>query len=455
VGVATAAVGFFGRAAMAAEEEAADFGRAAGNFKGRFAVEDLERFTAGLENLTGIDAGKIVGGLGLLGTFQMDRSQAEALALPILNATEALKAQGVTAEQLAVQVGKAFQTGSPTALKRSGIIIDELGFKNADAAGRVKMLAEALQNQGGDAAKQFRDTLPGALMALGTATGNLQEAFGELSSGPARQVVELLISAAKGATDTVHAFNELPGPVKTGAFLLGVGLAGALGKYTLETWKAKLATNALVQSLGNLAAAHGAAAGAAGANTTATGLFAGKAGQTAALGGTAAMGGWVSKPGGTIVPGASKTPFLASFAGKAGLASLGAAIVGNLALGMLPDTGDAGFWKRTGQGALNYGAAGASIGSFFGPQGALIGGAGGALLGGTLGALSEQPRAGGAAPAAGPTVTRGEEQIVTLLKEQNGLLRELRGGNLPFGTDAIPGALQAQALMRAARLLGT
>jgi hypothetical protein len=434
VGVATAAVNFFSRAAIVATEEGANFTRAAGNFKGKFAVSELEEFTQGLEELTGIDAGDIVNSLGLLGTFQMDRSNAEALALPILNAAEALKAQGATAEGIAVAVGKAFQTGETTGLRRSGIIIDDVGFKSASAAERVRILTKALQNQGGEAAAAFRDSLPGSIRALNTEVGNLHESLGELASGPARSVVELLIATTRAATGVVNAFNDAPPVVHAAAAAVGITLAGAMARYTIETGKAVLANNAFAGSLARIAGGGGAAAAAG----TAAAL--GGAGSTVGLG-TAIVGG-------TALAGASRGAFLKNLLlkNKGGAIGIGAAIAGGLALSALPDEGDAGVWKHLGEGALTGGTIGAGLGMLV-PGGALIGGGIGALVGGGL-ALSEEMKdkpAGGAGSES--------SRLVQLMEEQNSILRGMRDTQRPSAAvGPLTGSDQMQALTYSRRL---
>jgi len=301
---AAAGFAFFGRAVQEAGEEAAIFQRASGNFKGTFPQEELQQFASGLQDLTGVADDSIGSFIGLLGTFGTTRTAAERLALPILNAAEALKAQGVSTEQLAVQVGKALETGQAGALRRSGIIIDQVGFASASAAGRVDLLAEALQRQGGEAAVAFAGTLPGRLQALRSAFGNLREAAGEPLIGP-------LTTLAKLGTDAARAFTSLPGPVKAAASILGVGLVGALGLASaasgLLAFRQTQLLGALVRTTAAARTQAGVMAGTAGvgvATTTATTVATGAAAGAARGGLLGRLGGPWGLLAGLVVGGA-------------------------------------------------------------------------------------------------------------------------------------------------------
>lgn len=283
---AAAGLLFFGKAAMAAGDEAATFQTAAGNFKGAFPVDELKQFAGGLQDLTGVADDQIAGFVGLLGTYRTTQHQARALALPILNASRALAAQGVTAESLATQIGKAFESGNLTGLRRFGIFVDESRFK-ADRFGAV---IDALQRQGGDAAIEFRKTLPGALQALQSAFSDLQEAIGE-------PLIDPLIRVINAASDAAKVFNNLPGPIKAVASVIGVAfvvaMAGASTAIQAAIWwqnryLVKLGEVAKAQELvGNGAATMGGKQAAGGA-TAAGGRGAGGA----------ASGGWKGKIGG-------------------------------------------------------------------------------------------------------------------------------------------------------------
>lgn len=232
VGIGIGALAFFGRAAFAAADEQVKFNRAVGNYRGAFPRGEVEAFTKEVEGLTGIDDGKIADVLGILGTFQLKPQDAKALTLPILNATQALAALGLTAETTASQVGKAIQTGNAGPLRRAGIVIDEDQFKQAATASeRVRLVIQTLQAQGKDAAIEFRDSLPGALQAFQTALGDAQEEIGKVNVGPLRAIIE-------GGVAIVNAFNNAPDAVKQFASAIGVFLAAQvtiLGARTFVT----------------------------------------------------------------------------------------------------------------------------------------------------------------------------------------------------------------------------
>ena len=84
-GVAAGAVGlgglnFFRKAALAAGEDVATFGRASANLKGQLSPGELADFTGELERATGVADDSIAGFVGLLGTFQATAAAARTLS---------------------------------------------------------------------------------------------------------------------------------------------------------------------------------------------------------------------------------------------------------------------------------------------------------------------------------------------------------------------------------------
>lgn len=308
VGIGVGALAFFGRAAFAAADDQVKFNRAVGNFKGSFAPGALAAFTKEIEGLTGIDDDKVADVLGILGTFKINPQDAKALTLPIFNASEALKALGLTAETTANQVGKAIQTGNAGPLRRAGIVIDTDQFKAAATeTERVRLVVQALQAQGGEAAAQFRDSLPGALQAFQTALHNAQEEIGKVEVGPLRAIIE-------GGVAIVNAFNNAPDAVKQFGTAIGVFLATQvtlLGARTFVT-------------LGNtirLGEAHLQAAANARAQAQAEDQLANSLTRVAARSGAGAAAAGVAGLGGL---GAGAAPGVAP-AGPAGAAGAGGA----------------------------------------------------------------------------------------------------------------------------------
>ena len=372
-----------------------------GNLKGSFPLSDLQAFTGSLEDLTGVDAARIADALGLLGTFELKAPDAKKLAMPIVNATEALKAQGVTMEQLAVGAGKAIQIGDPTNLRRAGVIIDAVAFKAASAEQRVTMLAEAFQRQGGDAAIAFKQQLPGALQALSTQAGNLQEALGNALGGPvsAAGAINALADLTGKVADTIDGLGELSPVTKGAVAALGVGLAvsGAraawgFGKATIEAGKlsmenAKLTNEQLrgTQAAKAQAAAEGAAAQSFNAKGAAAAVAAPKVAGLAAAQATAAKTG-VGAAGAGIAVGAAGRKAAGVAAGAAGAAAAGGAAKAGADL-----ANKAGRFKVTPSGLMPMAddAAGAA-----GLAGRLRGAAGAA---GRLGKLAKAPGLAGLA----------------------------------------------------------
>jgi hypothetical protein len=426
VGVAAAGAAgllFFGRAALEAANAEADLTRAAGNFRGAFPKEELAAFSGELSKLTGIDDERIAGLAGVLGTFQISPQAARDLTLPILNATESLKALGLTAESTAAQVGKAIQTGNASGLRRSGIIIDAEQFKAAQSeAERTRIVVAALQAQGGDAAVVFRDSLPGALQAFQTALGNTREGLGSGLGAPLRAIVET-------GTAVLNFFNSAPPAVQQFAGVVGVTLAGAATVYGART--AYALSQTILHTSALLANAN-AARTAAVANTQ----LAGAVTQAGAASGAAAVRAGVPGVAGAV-------------AGNGRLLG-GATAATALGLGvsLLPNTGNEGIDRTRAVlgGAVAGAGQGAIMGLAAGPKGALIGGAIGGALGAATGFFTSAPPAAGTPP---PAQSAGKSRVEELLEENNRLLRGIREGNLPLSTtdvsarDQIFGMLEA------------
>lgn len=398
--VAAGAIAFLGNAAKAAGEDTEIFNRAAANFKGSFPSSEISDFTGQLEQVTGIADDSIASFLGLLGTFQITGEAAKGLAEPILNAAEALKAQGVTTEQLAVQVGKAIQTGDAGPLRRVGIIIDDVGFKSKSTAERATAMQAALNAQGGaTAARDAMNTLGGSLRAAQTAAGSFVEAFGAPLVGP-------LTEGAKLTTQIAYSFQRLPGPLQTCITLLGVVAVGALTVYSGMT------IFAVTQTV-RLAKAQLEAAVAADKMATAN-TRAGNAAATAAG------------------KGATKGAGLAGNFLAGGKVAAGVGIA-DFALQFVPDT-FAGGAGRVAKDIGNDAAIGAGLGSIFGPRGALLG----ALLGGGAG-VAQNVLGGG-------KKDESAEALKQIAANTAKTADNTDPSKLPLGTGVIPGARQVGAL---------
>lgn len=394
--VALGGFAFLGKAALAAGEDVQVFNRASANFKGGLPVEDIEELTGSLERVTGVADDSIAAFLGLLGTYQVTGDAAKELAEPILNAAEAT---GKGMDQIAEAVGKAMQTGSATGLTRSGIVIDDVGFKSLDAAGRLAVLKKALNDQGGaTAARDAMNTLPGSIKGATTAIGSLVEAIGAPLVGP-------LQVAARVTGEVTNKITGLPTPVKTCITLIGVTLAGAMTYYSAQTFIA-------IGLTAKLAAEQLKAADAAG-----------KMAKANSSAGTAAVNGAAKK-------GLS--------GGVKGALAIGAA---DLALQFLPDE----FGGGAGRGLKNIGngaALGAAAGSFIPGLGTAAGAAAGGTLGalGNLGVFNEIGKALGFGGDKKPD----SDPVVEELQKQTRLMEQ--ANRLPLSTSIMPGARQIGAM---------
>jgi hypothetical protein len=257
-------VAFLGKAALAAGEDAAAFGRAANSFRAAgqaFPQAELEAFTGQLEAVTGIADDTIAGTVGLLGSFQLTKQQAMELTPAILDVAEALKAQGVTAESTAVQVGKALQTGNVSGLRRVGIVIND---EDVRRVGLFAAVMEGLRKNGEGAAAAFRNTLPGALQAAKTAAGSLMEAIGAPLVGPLTAVANMVTKAATALT-------KMPGAATAITIALGAA-AAAMAYYAFQTANALRQTVLFTAAQARAATVTGATAGATAAGGAARGV---------------------------------------------------------------------------------------------------------------------------------------------------------------------------------------
>lgn len=349
----------------AAAEETARFETSSNNFKGSLPVDELETLATQLSRLTAVEDGAIAGTIGLLGTYQMLGSQAKQIILPILNATRALEASGKSSEGLAEAVGKAFQGGNVTALRRYGIFVDEAAFKSD----RLRALIDALQQQGGNAALEFGKSAAGGMLRFQNSVGDLQEAIGGKFLPAITPAIDAATKLVEGIADNGTAATV------TAAILGGAVVVGTVAA-TTATWRLYSA----VVALGNAYTATGAKAAAAS-----------------------------TKAGGK----------------GGGLAGLGVALAGDLGGQALADQGA----KHGGVGGAfeilgGRTAQGAATGfAFGGARGAAIGGVVGALVGSVENVLRGSGIIKNAAEA-----SKAEDPQLTELKKQTALLEKATGG---------------------------
>ncbi len=411
-GGAALIVGALGRAALAAGEEDAAFARAATTFRSygnSFPIEEIRQLATEQQRLTGVADDSIAGFVGLLGSFNLTEQQAKQLTPAILDASEALKAQGVTAESLAVGIGKAIQAGNVQGLRRMGVVVDEADVKRL---GAFQAVLQAVARQGQGAAGVFRDSLPGAIQAAKNSFGDLVESVGG-------SVAPVFRAVAEGVNTVSSAVAAIPGAGAAIAGGLAVG-AAALTFYSAQTLLAVRNTVLLAQAqLQGAAAARAQAAaqGQAAAATAASGASAGGAGVGQAA--SAAFAGLRTR----------------ALIGT-GILGAGAAAAGGLAGSAIVDAtkGTGGATAGLiGGGALQGAGAGAGIGMFFGPIGAAIGAGVGAAAGAIIAAqagASERAtlEAMKDAPVAANPELEELRKIVQTLTQQNQILRGISTG---------------------------
>ncbi|MES0071940.1 hypothetical protein [Mesorhizobium sp. M0058] len=174
--------------------------RSTGNVAGQ-SVDGLNAHAAALQRITAYEDDAVTSSQALLLTFTKIRGDTFNKATDaILDMATAMKQdlQGAT-----IMVGKALNDPilGVTALSRAGVqftasqkeVIKSL-VETGDVAGAQVLILKELENQFGGSAKAARETLGGALQALGNAWGNLFE-LGKGSTDPFRMSIEKLIVA--------------------------------------------------------------------------------------------------------------------------------------------------------------------------------------------------------------------------------------------------------------------
>lgn len=407
-GIAAGAVGAGGfavliKATIDAADEQAKFQRASGNFKGSFPVGELQAFAGQMQNLTGVADEQVADFLGLLGVYKLTGEQAKELAPGILNTAEAMKAQGISTDQLAFRIGKALETGVGGRLMQI-LPFDQVAFHAADAAGKVEILKKALAEKGGNAAVEFAKSLPGQIQAMNSALDNARKALGGPLAGP-------ITFAAHQVKNLADSFSALPQPVKDTATVIGVGLFGAMVLYSGATVFAISVTARLAAE--QLKAAKAAKA-MGDANVEAGAKTAGGSGVGAAAGG---LGIGAGLKGGA--------PYAAIAALAAGTAFIPDDIPG------LPK-GRGSFIRDVLYGVEAGGALGLRVG---GLKGAGIGAITGGFAGGVYGATH---------PGGGKSEM---QQILSAIADNTAKIADHTDpSKLPIDTSKVPGARQVGAL---------
>lgn len=398
-GVATAGLKFIADAAKAAAEDQAQYTRAVGNFKGSFPLAEMEAATDQLRLLTGVGDDVTTSMYAMLGTFQLTGKQAQALGLPILNAAAALHE---SADEIAVAVGAAIESGSSQRLKRAKIFgIDDAAFAAANKWGRVQMVNKALMDQGGDAAERFRKTTLGAAQAAASAWQEVMEVIGKNESGPWKNIANTAAGAAE-------AFLKWDDSAKNIASTVALVVVGAMVLYAVNSAIVVAETIAMTRELAALELQARRTAGAVGS------------------------------------------------VGKGGVGGVGGGGKGGIAGGILASLGFAGIEAGM-QAAPKHGIGGA-LATGFGrtAEGALIGGqiagvpgaVAGAVAGALVGAIENTVRAfggkGAGAPAKDPHLVELEKINANLQKQLDEQAKANTAGN-GFSAKDLPVIVQRYA----------
>lgn len=205
--------------------------RSTGGAAGR-SVQQLDELSQALARKTTFDDEAVKSAESLLLTFkkvkgdEFDRATAAALDLSV--------AMGSDVTSAALQLGKALEdpiTGL-TALRRSGVSFTEAQqdtikalVRMGDVAAAQNLILTEMESQFGGAAEAARDTLGGALQALGNAWGDQLEVSRESSSG--------IIDAINAVADALPALRAAVDFVIKGWGSLGVHAALAVEQLEL------------------------------------------------------------------------------------------------------------------------------------------------------------------------------------------------------------------------------
>ncbi len=207
------------------EQRVQSTGRAAG-----FGADELEKMAAGLQQVTTFGDEAVMEMQALLLTFTNIRGDV------FVDTQEAVldlaTAMGTSATAAAQQLGRALNdpVRGLSALSRSGVqfseaqqqMIRDMVAAN-DTAGAQRVILRELETQFGGAARAARDTLGGALTALGNAFGDLLEVNTGLDD--ARQSIETLVDILSDPA-TIDAVNRFTSALVTGLRLAVETAAG-------------------------------------------------------------------------------------------------------------------------------------------------------------------------------------------------------------------------------------
>ena len=161
------------------------------------ASERLINYAAALQKVTTFGDEAIIGVAAMLTTFKLTEDTIGNLIPRVLDLSAAT---GSDLQSAAIQVGKAF-TGLPSALTRSGVVIDKLGLEMAKAQGETEefaFLVGELDKNFKGFAESLAQTDLGKLDQLKNQLGDLQEELGGVTLEPLILVTKALVGAIQG-----------------------------------------------------------------------------------------------------------------------------------------------------------------------------------------------------------------------------------------------------------------
>jgi hypothetical protein len=244
--VGGAFVGFLKDAAHEAMEAQDNFQRfvaTAQATKTAFPIAEAQAYASQLQDMTTFTDDTVMRTMQLLMTFHMTERQIMGITPLLLDAAAALEAQGLSAEQAAVMIGKAFETGNMAGLKRFGITIDEQTFK----VDRLKGIADGLRRTYGGVAQMMTHTLTGQMKQLTNQWEDMEKTVG----GMLIPALTALMPIASGLLTSFSNLDQATGGWSTRLLLLA-GTGGILALMVVQVVNLTRAISGLALSLAAL-----------------------------------------------------------------------------------------------------------------------------------------------------------------------------------------------------------
>jgi len=145
-------------------------------------IQKLIEYAGELQKVTTFGDENIISGMAMLATFQLNEDAIAKLTPRLLDMAAAQPGVSDLATT-AIQLGKAF-TGMPSALTRSGIVIDKVGLSIARAKGPTEefnFLIEQMDNNFKGVAESLAQTTIGQLDKLENEIGDINEQTGKIA----------------------------------------------------------------------------------------------------------------------------------------------------------------------------------------------------------------------------------------------------------------------------------